>query len=141
MTKLSFAGCATLLALIVPMTFTATLAFAEDPVVSDGTGEEGEPIVVEGGPAVDIGPVVDEPSVSDGDGSEGEPIVVDDGVEYDPAIAENRGGDPAPNQRGGGGVAVKNALPGGSGSGRSDDGTTTYKMIQKGNKFYKIPVQ
>jgi hypothetical protein len=93
----------------------AAPAFADDEItVSDGTGAEGEPIIV----------------------SEPDPAVDDGEVQYDPIIAES---GPAPNQR-----SVTNApafLSSGSKSSLHDEQDGDYKLIQRNGKFYKIRIK
>ncbi len=101
----------------------AAPAFADDEItVSDGTGAEGDPIVVSSPDDGTVDPVY--PAVDDGE------------VQYDPMIAES---GPAPNQR-----SVTNApsfLSSGSKSSLHDEQDGDYKMIQRNGKFYKIRIK
>jgi hypothetical protein len=105
---------------------SAAPAFADDATdegvtVSDGTGAEGDPIVVsepDGGP---VEPV--DPAVEDGD------------VQYDPQIAES---GPAPNQRGV--TKAPSFLSNQSKSSLNDEDDSAYKTIKRNGKFYKIRI-
>ncbi len=138
--SLSVLGAMSLLALGLAM--PANIAHADDDTSIDPTGV----VTDDGGtePGVDE-PNGGEPGVSDGDGSEGEPIVVndgdggvdepvvDEGVEYDPVIAQSG----APESAGGGKVSLDFDH-----SNRLDDAQPgKFKLIWKGNKLYKIPVE
>jgi hypothetical protein len=98
---------------------SAAPVFADDAVdegvtVSDGTGAEGEPIVV----------------------SEPDPAVEDGDVQYDPQIAES---GPAPNQRGV--TKAPSFLSDQSKSSLNEEDDGAYKTIQRNGKFYKIRIK
>ncbi len=119
-----------LLTIASPVALTASAACANEPVISDGTGAEGEPIVVD--------QPTEEPVATEDPGT-------DDGEEvtYDPEIAESGAGrpsDPAPNERGTGtkrGSVWERASSGNNGN----HGEIQYRTILKGNKLIKIPLQ
>jgi hypothetical protein len=122
-------GCAAFLLLAAPIP-----AFADDPVDESAVAEE---------------PANDETVVSDSEVGTDEPAAVDEGdpevttQDYDPEIAQTGVHTPQPNERGGGksDSSAASVAPSGLGGNGGINSDGTYKILHKGNKFYKIPIQ